>query len=261
MLSLLFAEHQNLRQSATDKQQFDLEVNGQTVPVRIITERRVNSRVTLNNKGILLRLSKDLSAEERRKQVEHFMKWAKEKISDRPQLLQNLPVRKYLNDEILQVGIHTFRISKIYQESKSSTARMGGQNISLMISKGLTASAEEECCSYLVSRCLIRYFQPMVEKRIRELNELHFKKQIKSVKLKYNVSNWGSCHKQKGEINISVRLMFAPEKVIDYVYIHELSHLIEANHSARFWQIVEQIMPDYQSAEKHLSEHNLKYYL
>ena len=261
MLSLLFAETPNLRQAAFDKQQFDLEVNGQTVPVRIITERRVNSRVTLNNKGILLRLSKDLSAEERRKQVEHFMKWAKEKIADRPQLLQNLPVRKYVNDEILQVGAHTFRISKIYQDTKSSTARMGGQNISLMISKGLTATAEDECCSYLVSRCLIKYFQPLIEKKLHDLNNLYFKKHIKSVKLKYNVSNWGSCHKQKGEINISVRLMFAPEKVIDYVCIHELAHLIEANHSARFWQIVQQIMPDYHLSEKHLSENNLKYYL
>ena len=55
--------------------------------------------------------------------------------------------------------------------------------------------------------------------------------------------------------------MFAPPSVIDYVYIHELAHLVHHDHSAAFWKLVEQMMPDYRNAEKHLKENSSKYYL
>jgi predicted metal-dependent hydrolase len=59
----------------------------------------------------------------------------------------------------------------------------------------------------------------------------------------------------------SVRLMFAPQNIIDYVYIHELAHLVHHDHSPKFWKLVEQVMPNYKQAEKHLTDHNLSYYL
>ena len=39
----------------------------------------------------------------------------------------------------------------------------------------------------------------------------------------------------------------APMNIIDYVIVHELAHLIEIKHNERFWEIVESVMPDYQS--------------
>ena len=59
---------------------------------------------------------------------------------------------------------------------------------------------------------------------------------IKGIFLKYNHSNWGSCS-HNGNINLSTRLLFAPEAVQDYVIVHELAHLVEPNHSDRFWAL------------------------
>lgn len=78
--------------------------------------------------------------------------------------------------------------------------------------------------------------------------------------MKYATSFWGHCS-TNGNIVISVRLLFAPVKVIDYVLVHELAHLVHHDHSPRFWKVVEQIMPDYEEAEKHLKEFSNKYYL
>ena len=64
---------------------------------------------------------------------------------------------------------------------------------------------------------------------------------------------WGSCS-EKGNINISTRLLFAPEDVLEYVCIHELAHLIEQNHSEKFWQLVKNAMPNYQEKRKWLKE-------
>ncbi|MET1038883.1 MAG: M48 family metallopeptidase [Aeromicrobium sp.] len=50
---------------------------------------------------------------------------------------------------------------------------------------------------------------------------------------------WGSCSSGDRSIRLSHRLQGMPEYVVDYVLIHELAHLIEPNHSARFWTLVE----------------------
>jgi len=53
---------------------------------------------------------------------------------------------------------------------------------------------------------------------------------------------WGSCG-AKGTVNFSWRLALTPDEVIDYVVVHELAHLVERNHSARFWRRVEEVIP------------------
>lgn len=55
---------------------------------------------------------------------------------------------------------------------------------------------------------------------------------------------WGSCSARDG-LSFTWRLVMAPLPVIDYVVVHELSHLVEKNHSRRFWAQVETILPDY----------------
>lgn len=56
-------------------------------------------------------------------------------------------------------------------------------------------------------------------------------------------SRWGSCSTQ-GRLNFSWRLILAPEAVLDYVVAHEVAHLIEMNHSRRFWVLVARLCPD-----------------
>ncbi|MBA3696934.1 MAG: M48 family metallopeptidase [Methylotenera sp.] len=64
-------------------------------------------------------------------------------------------------------------------------------------------------------------------------------------------SRWGSCNSKK-EIRLNWRLLQAPPHIINYVICHELAHLKEMNHSAKFWAVVAGIYPDYKTAEKQL---------
>ncbi len=73
------------------------------------------------------------------------------------------------------------------------------------------------------------------------------------VKVNGAKKRWGSCSAKKS-INFSWRLIMANESVIDYVVVHELAHLTEMNHSARFWSVVSRAMPDYQERRNQLRD-------
>ncbi len=57
-------------------------------------------------------------------------------------------------------------------------------------------------------------------------------------------TRWGSCS-SRGTLSFTWRLMMAPVEAIDYVVVHELAHLVERNHSKKFWARVKEMMPDY----------------
>ncbi len=242
------------------QRQFEIVVNGENIPVRILFEPRFNNRVTVNKKGILLRVNEKQEKAEQRKSIDTLLKWAKNKLGDKPELLDSLPQRKYVNGEILQVGEQEFVISIHYHSAANSTAKLFRNNIVLSLAKGLTPESEANACSYLVAKCLCRFFQPLISERLHDFNHRFFKKQLGTVKMKYATSFWGHCSAQ-GNIVISIRLLFAPRSVVDYVLIHELAHLVHHNHSSRFWKLVETVMPSYENAEKHLKDHNYLYYL
>lgn len=67
-------------------------------------------------------------------------------------------------------------------------------------------------------------------------------------------TRWGSCSRE-GNLNFNCLLLMTPSEVLDYVVVHELSHRLEMNHSARFWAQVEKVLPDYRKSRKWLKEH------
>jgi predicted metal-dependent hydrolase len=60
---------------------------------------------------------------------------------------------------------------------------------------------------------------------------------------------FGSCS-SAGNISYSYRLMLYPEAAREYVVVHELAHLVEMNHSKRFYEIIAKILPDYKYRKK-----------
>ena len=64
---------------------------------------------------------------------------------------------------------------------------------------------------------------------------------------------WGSCT-PRNNLNFNWRLIKAPMRVIEYVIVHELAHLLEPNHTKRFWQIVKTQIPDYVMAKEWLRQ-------
>jgi len=90
---------------------------------------------------------------------------------------------------------------------------------------------------------------PRVRRHARQLGVEY--QRAKIVDIRYR---WGSCT-VKDNVNFNWRLIKAPMFVIDYVIVHELAHLIEANHTPRFWNIVRAQVARMEQARSWLSEH------
>jgi predicted metal-dependent hydrolase len=71
------------------------------------------------------------------------------------------------------------------------------------------------------------------------------------ISIRYHKSRWGSCSLKKN-LNFNVMLSALPKDVIDYVIVHELLHLLELNHSKRFWELVRLNRPTYEDDRKWL---------
>lgn len=65
---------------------------------------------------------------------------------------------------------------------------------------------------------------------------------------------WGSCTRE-GNLNFSWRLALAPDAILDYLVVHELSHRAQMNHSRRFWAVVETVCPGHRTHRRWLRKH------
>jgi len=76
----------------------------------------------------------------------------------------------------------------------------------------------------------------------------------KRIVIRGQKTRWGSCSHKKN-LSFNWKLIMAPEPVVDYVIIHELTHLKEMNHSGRFWELVAQHCPRWREYKKWLKQH------
>ena len=67
-------------------------------------------------------------------------------------------------------------------------------------------------------------------------------------------SRWGSCS-YKNSISLNSRLLMLPQRLSDYVIVHELAHIVHKNHSKDFWALVEKFYPEYKEARKELKKY------
>ncbi len=77
---------------------------------------------------------------------------------------------------------------------------------------------------------------------------------IQRIVVRDQSSRWGSCS-TTGVLSFSWRLILAPSDVLNYLAAHEVAHLIEMNHSAKFWQLVQRLYPGHERAKAWLDAH------
>lgn len=75
-----------------------------------------------------------------------------------------------------------------------------------------------------------------------------------TIRIREQKTRWGSCS-SKGNLNFNWKLLLAPPRVLDYVVVHELSHLKHMDHSPNFWNCVREVLPEFEEQRRWLREH------
>lgn len=106
-------------------------------------------------------------------------------------------------------------------------------------------------------QALIRAFRSIAKKRMRSFLDTFCKRNAFGYRTLHITSargRWGSCS-TKGGISFSFRTSFLPDELAEYLALHELCHTVHMDHSAKFWEKVRSIMPDYAVRRKALKDY------
>lgn len=231
-----------------------LNIGDKCFAINIFIESRYGSRVSITNKGINIRISKYLSNIDKAKQIDEYINWARDKIEKK--LAKSPPLPPYSDGLVVTFLEESFTLSLKQHAGKEKILcklHLQDKIIEISYPDATSERALQKNIGVILNKIMIRYFQPIIEKRLHELNNRFINKSLKKVTLKNTSTRWGSCS-HDGNISISTRLLFAPILILDYVLIHELCHLVHHNHSASFWNLVAHIYPNYKQAEKFLAD-------
>ena len=116
---------------------------------------------------------------------------------------------------------------------------------------------EEELIREVVRRWYIQEARTAIEEKAKYYANI-FGVTYEKISIKEQKSVWGSCS-GKRNLNFNFKLIMMPEEILDYVVIHELAHLLEMNHSPRFWIRVESLCPNYRYYKDWLKVEGYKY--
>ena len=220
----------------------------------LVGARSVRLRLARNRRArrYILRLRPDGSARvtvprggtdaEARKFAERHVGWLEQQLQ-RQAARPKRPTNWQLGSEILYRG-DTVRLE----------AGANGEANQIRFSDQLLRVADPTAdLRPAVERHLRKLATAELTARTLELAALH-QSPVRRVTVRSQRSRWGSCSR-RGTVSLNWRLIQAPVFVRDYIILHELAHLREMNHSARFWREVERLCPTYADAERWLKRH------
>lgn len=136
----------------------------------------------------------------------------------------------------------------------TSRARTSDGIVSVTLAGSLSKKQRKKHINTLSRRAISNCLLPDLRARVEALNARHFNYELGGVRIKDQLTRWGSYSKRTNNIYLNFRLLFAPEEMLDYVIIHELAHIKELNHSRDFWGLVSGAMPDFRERKRWLRE-------
>lgn len=127
----------------------------------------------------------------------------------------------------------------------------------------MPTNREVEIYEHTIMIPSLKKLQSFLKKNMKKLFTEHydywyqqFEEPIHKPKLKFRKmkTRWGVCNRRDDSITLNTRLLEYDTKYLDYVIIHELSHLVHFDHSKEFWEVVAKYCPDYKLLRKEMRE-------
>jgi predicted metal-dependent hydrolase len=165
--------------------------------------------------------------------------------------------KHYVSGELIQFLGNNYRL-EVYEDKslKGIKVSLAENHFEVRINPDIYEDKREIFVKGALEEWLKQKARIIFEERTRYYCEkLNLKYNV--IRIKEQKTLWGSCS-SKGNLNYNWRLVMAPPSVLDYLVVHEVCHLKHRDHSKRYWDFVECVMPDYVDKRKWLKENGRK---
>ena len=230
-----------------------IKKDNKTIEYQVIrTKRKKTIGIVIDpDKGVIIRAPKRISDGEIQKIVKKKSDWIFRKLDKIAQIKPVAKPKEYVSGEKLLYLGKKYKLLLCEDEKlKKVFIRLEDNMIQVCFNPDKVDGNKREA----IRAELINWYYGQAKWIIKERIEIYQSKVGETpskIKIKNQKKRWGSCS-SKGNLNFNWKLIMAPLIIIDYIVVHELTHLVHPNHSKNFWNKLASIVPDYKEREEWL---------
>lgn len=216
--------------------------------------RNKHSRAICKGETIIIRLAKNLSKTEEQEHIQNLLRRMTHMVLEERQKTSIDPFRHLLN------GGQSQTVTLASGKRITFTLTPGATTRATKTARGWTVTVSPQVRRKTLHRFLWNILSKSEKERltnlVHQLNDELFGVRIREVKVSFATTQWGSCS-TRGVIMLNTALLFTEPSILKYVIIHELAHRLHADHSKRYWNVVESVLPNYEKPYKALQNYRL----
>jgi predicted metal-dependent hydrolase len=217
-------------------QQMSLDFSGIPFPFELVRSRRKTLVLYVKGGKVEVRAPLRASTKWISSFIEERVEWVQQQIKDQRKRKQES--LKLVTGTQIQLLDQTLTLA--ISVGKQNKATRHGNTLHLYVKEHSHAKVEKLFLEWLLAEAK-RYMPPLTLHYAKCLGLAH---KLKAITYRQTKTKWGHCS-QDGTIQFNWLVMLAPQPVLNYLIAHETSHLRHLNHSAKFWNTLGELCPDY----------------
>ena len=214
----------------------------------IRSNRKTMGIIVDPDEGVIVRSPQNVSEDKIKEVVKKKSSWLLQKLDKVDEIKPAPTPLEFMSGEKLPYLGRRYRLQvEEYDKKKVEVKFYQGKFI-------VKEPADMEDRREAIRDKVIGWYRERANEKIKERVDKYKDKigiEPNNVKVKKQKKRWGSCS-GKDNLNINWKLIMAPMSIVDYIVVHELTHLEHSNHSQDFWQTAEAVIPDYEEKQEWL---------
>ncbi|MCT2534779.1 M48 family metallopeptidase [Aquibacillus koreensis] len=206
--------------------------------------------------GVEIYVPSSINDDELQKVLKKKVPWIIQKLNDLEEVKIQVQIKEFVSGEKLAYLGRNYRL-KVNREpvNKASINLYRGK-----FTVTVPQNWNQDKIQLELENNLIQWYREHGYKKLLERTEYYqniLGVKPTSISLRTQHKRWGTCT-PNGDIYINWRIVMAPVRVMDYVIVHELAHLIVPEHNQKFWSLVRSVLPDYEERKEWLRIHGME---
>lgn len=221
-----------------------------------ISKRSKNMRITINAVGqVKVIVPYGVAKEHIKAMIVNKESWILDTLDkvNRNRSSSSMPAL-FTENTVLTTRQHRLQITALHIQNASIHIKNGLIDVQYPLGEKISNPRLQEFIKKGIVEALRIEAHQYLPPRLAQLAKQHHFSYT-GIAIKNMKSRWGSCS-HTNNINLNVHLMRLPDKLIDYVLVHELAHTVVKNHSAAFWGLLAEKMPDALALDKEMNNYS-----